>query len=150
MSEKSVNFEKYLSDSTWVDMVGFNFENEDERDNFFYENGIAGKDDYIEMRLLDRGILDSVDNKRFKGAILIDGQDLNKIKAAGFSFDSTERKFKNSKNIELTPKDFQMLVRSIGGDFGLWCVFSPRQQAGSFETIISPGDVILKSRGKVM
>lgn len=57
MSEKSGDFEKYLSDSKWVDVAGFDFENEDERDNFFYKNGLAGKDDYVEMRLLDRGVL---------------------------------------------------------------------------------------------
>lgn len=149
MSEKKFGFEKYLSDSKWVDVVGFDFENEDERDNFFYKNRLAEKDDYVEMRLNDRGILNSINNKRFKGVILIDGQNPDKAKATGFIFDATKRNFTNSENIEITAKDLQMLISSIGGDFGLWCVFSPRQ-AGNYEVIVSPDDKILKSRGKVI
>lgn len=81
--------------------------------------------------------------------ILIDGQVPEKEKAASFTFDTIKKSFRNSQNVELTPKDFQMLTGSLGGDFSLWCVFSPRQ-AGSFETVILPDDEILKSRGGVM
>lgn len=149
MAEKSIDFEKYLSDLKWIDMIGFDFENENERNNFFYENGLAKKDDYIEMRLLDRGILGSVNDKRFKGVILIDGQNPDQAKAAGFAYNVTKGNFANSEDDEITPKDLQMLVGSLGGDFGLWCVFSPRQ-VESFGTVTLPDDEILKSRGGIM
>jgi hypothetical protein len=150
MSEKSGDVEKYLTDSKWVDVVGFDFDDENLRDDFFVKNELAGDGDYVDMYLLERGIQDNVHNARFKGVILLNDHSPDNPKAAGFAFDATKKNFANSQGVEITAKDFQMLIGTLREeDFGLWCVFAPRENDYQ-EVAVSPDDLIHNPRGKVM